>query len=53
MPISDFIRSFFTSSGPGGVVVVSVIVLAATIYYLLTRWILEGGREEQDRDRYR
>ncbi len=52
MPISDLIRDFFTDSGPGGVVVLAVIVIAGTIYFLLTRWILAGGNEEQDRSRF-
>ena len=53
MTISELIGDFFNSSGPGGIVVVSVILTAATIYYLLTRWILDGGKEEQDRNRFR
>lgn len=49
MPIGEF----FTSAGPGGLVVLAVILLAATIYFLLTRWILAGGKEEEDRYRFR
>ncbi len=52
MPINDLIGAFFTNNGPGGIVVLAVIVLAATIYYMLTRWILEGGKEKQDRPRF-
>jgi hypothetical protein len=47
--IGELIGSFFTSPGPGGVVVVFVIVLATAVYYLLTRWILEGGEDENER----
>lgn len=43
MPIGERIASLFTSAGPGGVVVIMVIFLAATVYTLLTRWILKGG----------
>lgn len=53
MTISELIGNFFNSSGPGGIVVISVMITAATVYYLLTRWILDGGKEEQERDRFR
>lgn len=45
MPISEF----FVTAGPGGVVVFFVILVAATVYFLLTRWILAGGKGKQDR----
>ena len=47
------IGQFFVTPGPGGVVVLFVILVAATIYFLLTRWILAGGKDEEDRYRYR
>ena len=47
------IGQFFVMPGPGGVVVLFVILVAATIYFLLTRWILAGGKDEEDRYRYR
>ena len=53
MSISELIGAFFNSPGPGGIMVISVIVLAGTIYYLLTRWILEGGKEDQGRNRFK
>jgi hypothetical protein len=56
MHITELISAFFTSSGPGGVVILTVVSLAAGIYFWLTRWILRGGepgREEEDRYRFR
>ena len=47
MAIGELIGTFFTAPGPGGVVVVVVLGLAATIYVLLTRWILRGGEVEE------
>ncbi len=49
MPIIDFISSLLTSAGPGGLIVLAVIGLAATIYFLLIRWILKGGEEDSDK----
>ena len=46
MSISELIGSFFTNSSPGGVVVIVVFLAASFIYYRLTRWILNGGEEE-------
>lgn len=45
--IGELISAFFTSPGPGGVVVISVMALAAAIYYFLTRWIL-GDKEDNN-----
>ena len=42
------IETFFTSTGPGGMVVLIVIGLAATIYTLLTRWIIMGSKKDQE-----
>ena len=42
------ITEFFTSPGPGGMVVVFVMVLAATVYFLLTRWIILGGEDDNE-----
>ena len=52
MSISELISAFFTTSSPGGVVVIVVFLTAAVIYYRLTRWILDGGKEE-NRDLFR
>jgi hypothetical protein len=52
MHIGEWIAAFFTSAGPGGVVVVVVIGLAAGIYVWLTRWILRGG-EQAEEEKYR
>lgn len=46
MTVSEVISKLFTSSGPGGVVVMAVISVAAVIYFQLTRWILDGGKDE-------
>ena len=54
MSIGEAIRAFFTSAGPGGMVVITVIGLAATVYFLLTRWILRGGEQhEEERRRFK
>lgn len=52
MRINELISAFFTSAGPGGVVVITVIGLAASIYILLTRWILRGGEPDEE-EKYR
>ena len=36
----------FTTPGIGGIIAVTVLLGAAVIYIGLTRWILQGGREE-------
>lgn len=48
MDIGNLISDFFTTPGPGGVVVVTVIFLAGAIYVSLTRWILRGGETKDD-----
>jgi hypothetical protein len=42
MSISDV----FTAPGFGSLIVAVVLLCAAVIYVGLTRWILQGGREE-------
>jgi hypothetical protein len=49
MTAGELIGAFFTTAGPGGVFVVLVIVVAATIYFLLTRWILHGAEVDEER----
>jgi hypothetical protein len=41
------ISSIFTTPGIGGIIAMVVLMGAAAIYLGLTRWILQGGREEQ------
>jgi hypothetical protein len=53
MSIGEAIKAFFTSGGPGGAVVITVIGLAATVYFLLTRWILRGGEQDAEEERHR
>jgi hypothetical protein len=36
----------FTEPGIGGIIAVVVLLGAAAIYIGLTRWVLQGGREE-------
>jgi len=50
MSIGEVIKAFFTSDGPGGMVVITVIGLAATVYFTLTRWILRGGSNMPKQD---
>ena len=45
MTIKEMISAFFTSSGPGGAVVIAVVVIASAVYFQITRWILDGGKE--------
>lgn len=47
MNIGDLIYAFFTHAGPGGIMVLAVIATAGTIYYMLTRWILQGAEVEE------
>jgi hypothetical protein len=37
----------FTTPGIGGIIAVVVLLGAAAIYLGMTRWILQGGRQEQ------
>jgi F0F1-type ATP synthase assembly protein I len=53
MSIGNVIEAFFTAAGPGGMVVMTVIGLAATVYFLLTRWILRGGEQDAEEERHR
>jgi len=41
------ISEVFTTPGIGGIITVAVLLGAAAIYLGLTRWILQGGREEE------
>ena len=50
MQITRLISAFFTSDGPGGVVIISVVGLAAGIYFLLVRWILLGSRPKKEKN---
>lgn len=54
MQITELISAFFTSSGPGGVVIITVVGLAAGIYFFLIRWILHGsGPDKEERYRFK
>lgn len=44
MDIGGLVSTFFNNAGPGGVMVLLIFGGALTIYYLLTRWIIAGGR---------
>jgi hypothetical protein len=46
MSVGELINSFFTKSSPGGVVAIVIFLTASYVYYRLTRWILDGGKEE-------
>jgi hypothetical protein len=41
------VAEFFTTPGFGGIVVGIVLLGAAVIYLGLTRWILQGGQDEE------
>ena len=44
MDVGGLVTTFFNNAGPGGVVVLLIFGAACTIFYLLTRWILAGGK---------
>jgi hypothetical protein len=39
--------AFINTAGVGGAVVIVVYGTACVVYYVLTRWILYGGRHEK------
>jgi hypothetical protein len=41
------VSAIFTTAGIGGIIVVAVLLSAAAAYIGLTRWILQGGREDK------
>jgi hypothetical protein len=47
MDISSLVYAFFNSPGIGGVIVTLVFGGALTIYFLLARWIINGGKKDQ------
>jgi len=49
MHITELISSFFTSTGPGGIMILLVVSLAAGTYFSLIRWILRGGVAEKEK----
>ena len=49
MNIGQLISSFFTTPGPGGIVILAVVTIAAVIYYFLIRWIMAGGQPVKEK----
>jgi hypothetical protein len=47
MIVNELINTFFRSSGPGGAVVIGVVVIASVVFIYLTRWIMDGGKDEE------
>ena len=47
MNIGQMVLAFFTTPGPGGMVVLSVVTVAAVVYFFLIRWIMAGGQAEK------
>jgi hypothetical protein len=45
MDFGYLVQQFFTDDGPGGIFAMSILLLALVIYYGLTRWILQGGKD--------
>ena len=41
------ISAIFTTPGIGGIIATAVLLSAAVVYFGLTYWILQGGREER------
>jgi hypothetical protein len=46
MDIGGLVSTFFKNAGPGGVMVLLIFSGALTLYTLLTRWIIAGGRAD-------
>lgn len=46
MDISSLVYAFFNSPGVGGVIVTAVFGGACTIYFILARWIINGGKKD-------
>ena len=46
MTVGEVLGKIFTTPGIGGLIAVIVLSSAVAIYVGLTRWILQGGREE-------
>jgi hypothetical protein len=44
MDIGGLVSTFFQNAGPGGGMVLLIFGGALTLYILLTRWIIAGGR---------
>ncbi len=51
MTVGELVASFFTSPGPGGVVVIVLMAVAALVYIRITRWILQGTEEKDPHSR--
>lgn len=49
MNIGDMVSAFFTSPGPGGIVILTVVTLAAVVYFFLIRWIMAGGKSDDEK----
>lgn len=47
MDLGQLGYAFINTAGIGGLVVLSVYLLALVIYFFLTRWILRGGKTEE------
>lgn len=41
------VADLFTTPGIGGIITMAVLASAAAVYLGLTRWILQGGREDE------
>ena len=46
MSFGQLAYTFVNTPGIGGLVAIGVITVAGIIYFSLTRWILNGGKEE-------
>lgn len=47
MDIGGLVHTFFNNAGPGGVMVLLIFGAACTTYFLLTRWIVSGGKTNE------
>jgi len=47
MDIGGVVHAFFNNAGPGGVFALLVVGTACITYYLLTRWIVSAGKDNE------
>lgn len=47
--LRQLVRAFLDFDGPGGYFVLIILFLACTIYFVLTRWIIAGGKDSANR----
>ena len=49
MTFGEAAHWFVNTAGIGGIMVTAVILIAAAVYTFLTRWLLQAGEDEVER----